>query len=137
MKQVLNNFTFLVLKPSGYGWKLGFRLVWHQRPGALMFSFFEKSKDPGLWCQKNFLSPILMKLKIWNPYAKRISNFETWVFDVFKLKLLNFQIDLVGRGAAGHTSRYQDIIRIGLNLTLHMVSKVASRSQFWPHYGPN
>ena len=30
---------------------------------------------------------------------------KTRVFDVFKLKLMNFQINLVGMGAAGHTSR--------------------------------
>ena len=87
---------------------------------------------------------ILMKLKIWNPYGLGISNFEfhqnrrqkifltskTRVFDVFKLKLGNFQINLRAKGGPGHTSRCQNIIMEGLNLTLHMVIRVARPPQF-------
>ena len=42
----------------------------------------------------------------------------------------NFLIELRGTGAAGHTSRHKDIIKVGTNITFHMVLRVASRSQF-------
>ena len=32
-------------------------------------------------------------------------------------------------GAAGHTSRHQDIIKVGIDFTFSMVLSVASRSQ--------
>ena len=41
-----------------------------------------------------------------------------------------FLIELRGMGAAGHTSRHKDIIKVGINITFHMVLRVASRSQF-------
>ena len=41
-----------------------------------------------------------------------------------------FLIELRGTGAAGHTSRHKDIIKIGMNITFHMVLRVASCSQF-------
>ena len=93
---------------------------------------------------KNVSSPIPLKFHVWNPQSIRISNFEfhqnrkqkvfltskTRVFNVFKLKLGNFKIDLKGRWSAGHPSKCQSIITIGLNLTLHMVIRVASRPRF-------
>ena len=42
----------------------------------------------------------------------------------------NFLFELRGTGAAGHTSRHKDIIKVGTNITFHMVLRVASRSQF-------
>ena len=44
--------------------------------------------------------------------------------------LADFLIGLRGTGAAGHTSRHKDIIKVGTNITFHMVLRVASRSQF-------
>ena len=55
---------------------------------------------------------------------------KTRVFDVFKLKLGNFKINLRAKGGPGHTSRCQNIIKEGLNLTLHMVIRVARPPQF-------
>ena len=60
--------------------------------------FLKNIKGSPLWKKKIFLSPILMKFKIWNPYGLGISNFEfhqnrrqkffltskTWVFDFKK-----------------------------------------------------
>ena len=45
--------------------------------------------------------------------------------------MANFLIELRGRGAAGHTSRHKDIIKVGMNITFHMVLRVASRFQFF------
>ena len=42
----------------------------------------------------------------------------------------NFLIELRGTGVVGHTSRHKDIIKVGINITFHMVLRVASRSQF-------
>ena len=42
----------------------------------------------------------------------------------------NFLIELRGTGAAGHTSRRKDIIKVDINITFHMVLRVASHSQF-------
>ena len=44
--------------------------------------------------------------------------------------LSNFLIELRGTGAAGHTSRRKNIIKVGINITFHMVIRVASRFQF-------
>ena len=68
---------------------------------------------------------ILSFIKIGNKNFFDIKDIK--VFDVFKLKLGNFQIDLRGRESAGHPSKCQSIITIGLNLTLHMVIRVASQ----------
>ena len=42
----------------------------------------------------------------------------------------NFLTELRGTGAAGHTSKHKDVIKVGLNITFHMVLRVASCSQF-------
>ena len=44
--------------------------------------------------------------------------------------LAKFLIELRDTGAAGHTSRHKVIIKVGINVTFHMVIRVASRSQF-------
>ena len=44
--------------------------------------------------------------------------------------LANFLIELRGLGAAGQTSRHKDIIKVNVNITFHMVLRVASHSQF-------
>ena len=46
------------------------------------------------------------------------------------MAVANFLIELRGKGAAGHTSRYKDIIKVGINFIFHMVLWVASRPQF-------
>ena len=46
-----------------------------------------------------------------------------WIFQKIRYLLNDFR----GKWSAGHTSRYQNIIKLGLNLTFHMVSSVASR----------
>ena len=46
-----------------------------------------------------------------------------WIFQKIRYLLNDFR----GKWSAGHTSRYQNIIKLGLNLTFHMVTSVASR----------
>ena len=86
---------------------------------------------------KFFLSPILLNFHVANLYDIRISNFEfhqIWRRKNFwhrRVPLLDFsEAKIRAKGSGGHTSRCQVTIENGLNLTFHVVIKVASRPKF-------
>ena len=113
-----------------------------------IFYFSEKYKgrrDPSI--SKIFLSPILLKFHVANPYAKSFSNFKfckiqrwnifgieessLWIFQKLKEKFSNpSESQGVRVRTEGHTSRCQDTIKDGPNLTFSLGIKVASRPQF-------
>ena len=100
--------------------------------------FFEIEGSP-LWIEKIFWLRFWWNSKflILMALASYIQNFSKigdknffdiegsplWIFQKIRYLLNDFR----GKWSAGHTSRYQNIIKLGLNLTFHMVTSVASR----------
>ena len=56
---------------------------------------------------------------------------KTRVFDVFKLKLGNFQITLRAKGGPGPYSRCQNFIKLGPKIDFDLVSDGPMSQNFW------